>query len=138
MKSILKAFILFLIGGLLYYLIEILWRGYSSHFMVLIGGICFCLIGKINEFFTYEMSLLKQCLISTFLVTIIEFISGVILNIIFKLNIWDYSDLPFSVFGQISLLYSFYWFWISILAIFADDFIRWKLFKEEKPHYKII
>ncbi|MFT5875294.1 MAG: hypothetical protein ACI8WT_004277 [Clostridium sp.] len=29
------------------------------------------------------------------------------------------------------------WFFVSLLGIFIDDFIRWKLFKEAKPRYKI-
>lgn len=44
-----KPFILFGIGGFLYYAIEILWRGYSHWTMFILGGLCFILVGFINE-----------------------------------------------------------------------------------------
>ena len=41
---------LFLIGGALYYVIEILWRGYSHWSMFILGGICFVIMGLLNEY----------------------------------------------------------------------------------------
>lgn len=62
---------------------------------------------------------------------------GVILNILLGLSIWDYSNLRFNVLGQISLGYSALWFFLSLPAIILDDWLRWKLFEEEKPRYKL-
>mgnify|MGYP007072511315 FL=1 len=39
-KEYLKCALLFLIGGALYYCIEILWRGHSHWTMAVVGGIC--------------------------------------------------------------------------------------------------
>ena len=39
---------IFLIGGALYNLIEILWRGYTHWSMFIVGGLCFQLIGYIQ------------------------------------------------------------------------------------------
>lgn len=130
-----KPIILFLIGGVAYYLIEILWRGYSHLSMFILGGICFLCIGLINESFTFEMPLWRQQLISTALVTTLEFNFGLVLNIIFKLNIWDYSHLPFNILGQICLPFTIAWFFLSLVAIILDDYLRYWLFNEEKPHY---
>ena len=44
-KELLKCALLFLIGGALYYCIEILWRGHSHWTMAVVGGICFVVIG---------------------------------------------------------------------------------------------
>lgn len=137
MKDI-KNIILFLIGGISYYVIEILWRGYSHSSMVLLGGACFFLIGLINERFTFEMPLWKQQIISTGIVTTLEFIFGIILNRVFDLGVWDYSALPFNLLGQISLHYSVAWFFLSAIAIVLDDYLRYWFFKEEKPHYTLL
>ena len=29
------------------------------------------------------------------------------------------------------------WFLLSFVAIFVDDFLRWKVFDGEKPHYTL-
>ena len=56
---------LFLIGGALYYLIEVLWRGYSHWSMFILGGVCFMIMGLLNEYkFSWKDSLLKQSIIS--------------------------------------------------------------------------
>lgn len=137
LKYLLKEFILFLIGGSIYYLFEILWRGYSHWTMFILGGICFVIIGLLNEQYDYNMPLVEQMFSSMIIITTLEFISGVILNIILKLNIWDYSNMPFNLFGQICIPFMIIWFFLSPIAIVVDDYIRYFIFKEEKPHYKI-
>lgn len=132
-----RPLILFGIGGLLYYLIEILWRGYSHWTMFLLGGFCFVLIGLINEIFTFQIPLVKQMLISTAIITVAEFLCGCIVNLWLKWDVWDYSELPLNVMGQICLPYSLLWFFLSAFAIMFDDYLRHWLFGEEKPEYKI-
>lgn len=52
MASVLKYFFLFSFGGIVYVLIEMLWRGYSHWSMFILGGICFVLLGLINKKYT--------------------------------------------------------------------------------------
>lgn len=134
----LKPLALFGVGGFIYFLIEILWRGHSHWTMIVVGGICFLLIGSTNEYFTYDMSLLKQMFISSVIITLVELICGFVLNICLGFNIWDYSNIPFNIYGQICLPYTCLWFLISLPAIILDDYLRYWWFEEEKPHYKII
>lgn len=133
-----KHSILFSIGGLLYYLIELLYRGHSAWPMLIVGGICFVLIGLINELFTWEMPLWLQCVISSVMVTVVEYISGLILNVWLGLGIWDYSKLPYNLHGQICLYYSIVWLVLSVVAIILDDYLRYWLFGEDKPKYRLI
>ena len=123
---------------MLYIVIEILWRGYSHWTMFLVGGICFILIGLINEIFTFEMPLVEQMAISSIAVTTVEFASGCVINLLLGWKVWDYSDLPFNILGQICLLYTALWFAVSAAGIILDDYLRYFLFGEEKPHYRII
>lgn len=138
MFKILKPLILFYIGGFSYYIIEILWRGYSHFSMTIVGGICFLLIGSINEVFDWDMPIIHQMFYSSLMITIVEFFAGLLLNVILNLNIWDYSNMKFNLMGQICLLYSFLWFFLSAAAIVLDDYLRYWLFDEEKPHYQLL
>ena len=133
-KYILKYLFLFLVGGICYFGIEILARGFSHWTMIVVGGICFVLIGLLNEK-TPKMPLIKQMIYSTILITVIEFVSGCILNLWLKLDIWDYSDNAFNLLGQICLSHTIYWFFLSVVGILLDDYLRCKIFKEEKPNY---
>ena len=131
-KNIIKYIILGGIGGITYIIIELLYRGYSHWSMFIV----FIFIVLINEFISWNMELWKQMLIGSGIVTVLEFISGYILNIKLGWLIWDYSNVPFNIMGQICLPFSIAWFFISFIAIVADDYLRYWLFNEEKPHYK--
>ncbi len=133
-----KNFILFLIGGAVYYLVEVLWRGHSYWEMAVLGGFCFLFLGTLNETFSWERSLLWQSIVGAVGVTLFELAAGIVLNLCLNLSIWDYSGLRFQFLGQISLLYTILWVPLSALAIIFDDYLRYWLFKEEKPHYHLI
>lgn len=106
--------ILFLIGGLGYGLIEIIWRGYTHISMLFAGGICFNIFSVIGKRFT-KKQWLKIFLIGSLAVTAVEFVFGVIFNIILRKKVWDYSNMPLNILGQICPLYSFFW---GILCLF--------------------
>ena len=124
LNNILKYFTLFIIGGISYYFIEIIYRGYSHFSMIIVGGICFVLIGAINEFSNKEVPLLLQMILAVLIVDTIELISGIIINKVLLLNVWDYSNLRFNLLGQISL------------RSYMDDLLRYLLFSEQIPKYK--
>lgn len=127
-----KEFFIFLVMGCIYTNIELVCRGYTHASMLVVGGLCGMLVGLINDIAPNE-KLYQQCFISVIIVTFVEFISGYILNIKMGLNIWDYSDLPFNIMGQISLLFSIFWFFLSIIAIWLDDFLKYKFYGSKKP-----
>lgn len=84
------------------------------------------------------MKLWKQMLIGASIITILEFVTGIIVNIILEWNVWSYEGVPLNVLGQICLPFSIIWFFLSFFAIVLDDYLRYWLFKEEKPHYELI
>ena len=131
-----KLLILFLIGGFTYVGIELCYRGYSHWTMFLLGGLCFVCVGGINNYIDYDMPIVLQSVIASIIITILEYICGYIVNIKLGLNVWDYSQLPFNLNGQICLLFSLIWMGIGMIAIFIDDYIRYKLFDEPVPKYK--
>ena len=130
MENIKKWFIIFVVMGCAYSNIELLFRGYTHPSMIIVGGLCGLLIGMINEG-KADLKIWQQCAISTFIVLIIEFISGYILNVKLNIGVWDYSDRPFNIMGQVCLLFGVLWFFLSVVAIWLDDFIRFKFFGEK-------
>ena len=132
-----KDFILFVIGGLAYYIVELLYRGHSHYSMFVVGGLCFLLIGSLNEYvFTWKMPLNSQMTISAWLITLFEFIFGMLLNTTFGFGVWDYSDQPYNLFGQVCLLYTCFWYLLSLPAILLDDLLRDKWFGDTRKPYK--
>lgn len=137
-KSLIKYVVLFLFGGVVYYLIEILWRGYSHWTMIILGGLCFVAVGLINNVLSWNMVIELQALIGAVLITSLEFVVGLIVNVELGWGIWDYSNVPFNFLGQICLPFSLLWYILSIIIIFTDDYIRYVFFNEKKPVYKSI
>lgn len=135
-KWYLKHVFLFAAGGLLYNVIEILFRGYSHWTMFFLGGMCFVLLGRINEGISWEMPLWKQICVGAGMITGLEFLTGCIINLWLGWKIWDYSGVPGNVLGQICLPYILLWLPVSLGGIFLDDWLRFWLFGEEKPHYR--
>lgn len=115
---------LFLVGGSLYVLIEIAYRGFSHISMFIVGGICFILISSISEFAPFKIPIIMKMLISCILITLVELISGIIINIFLNLHVWDYSLNKFNFLGQICLKASIVWFFLSLPAIYLGDFIK--------------
>lgn len=138
LRRVNKAVILFLIGAAAYALIEVAFRGYTHWTMAVLGGILFLLLGGINEWIPWEMPLVLQCVIGAVIVTVAEFLAGLILNVWLGLGIWDYSDVPGNILGQICPQFIFAWLGLSLVAIILDDWLRYWLFGEARPHYTII
>lgn len=137
LKAIMKHAVLALCGGCVYFLIEMAWRGHSHWTMAVLGGICFVLIGDINEFIPWNMPLILQGAIGSGVVTILELVSGIILNLWMGLGIWDYSNMPINFLGQICLPFSILWVALSMVAVVLDDWLRYWLFGEDRPTYTL-
>ena len=123
---ILKEFIIFIIFGLMYVTIELLYRGHTHYSMFVVGGICGVLIGLINDN-TPDMPLLPQCVLGAVIITIIELLTGLFLNVYLGLNVWDYSNQPFNFMGQICPQFCIIWCILSILVIRIDDWLKEKV-----------
>lgn len=119
-----KIIALFLIYGSIYYSLEVLYRGYSHLSMFILAGVLGVLIGLINEI-TPRINIWLETLIGTIIATIGEGVTGIIVNNILHLNVWDYSNLPFTFFyGQCNLIFCLIWFILTYIVIKLDDYLR--------------
>ena len=80
-KAAAKYMVLFLVGGLLYGGIEILWRGYTHPAMIVVGGIAFLLVGGINDWLPWKLSIIAQGIVGGTVITGVELLSGLFLNL---------------------------------------------------------
>ncbi|MDR0946245.1 MAG: putative ABC transporter permease [Ruminococcus sp.] len=139
-----KMLSLFVYGGSIFCLIELIFTTlfFDNTFTHIVsyfqGGVIFLILGMINNWFSWELGLVWQCLLGSVFITAIELVTGLFFNVWLGLHIWDYSGMPLSFMGQICLEFSLYWVFVSALGIILDDFLRYTLFKEQKPKYKII
>lgn len=139
MKEFVKNLTIFVIFGTLYFIIETIWKGHLTHWsMFVLAGIIGTLIGGMNEYIPWEMPFWEQCLGGAALATLFEGCAGIVLNIVLNLHIWDYSNMPFQFFfGQCCLPFCAAWLVLAALCILIDDWVRWRFFGEEQPHYSL-
>lgn len=137
MKQLSKYAFLFWFGGSFYITLEVIWREHSHWTMGLLAGLVFISIGSLNQVWGWETSLILQAIVGTAIATISEFITGCIVNLWLGWNVWDYSNLPGNILGQICPQFIAIWIPIVLLAIILDDVIRFRFFNEERPRYWI-
>jgi len=137
LKKTMKLFVLFILGGSAYILVEILWRQSSHESMFVLGGLLFVLLGALNEGRFSEMGLLRQSVLGSVVITIFELAAGLLLNVRLGLEVWDYADLSLNFMGQISLLYFFLWIPLSGVAVLLDDWLRHLLFGQRRPEHRL-
>lgn len=112
----------FLTGGVIYGLVEIIWRGYTHWSMIIAGGICFTAIHLLNKKLS-DTHILLKCAAGCLFITGVEFVIGVIVNLILRLNVWDYSGVFGNLFGQICPVFTAMWFLISYPAFLLSSTI---------------
>ena len=107
-----KYLFMFLLGCFIYSLIEIAARGYTHWSMCLTGGFCLAMLYGINNRFSY-ISIWLRAVLGAVIITGAEFVVGFLVNIRHSWNVWDYSDMPLNIGGQICFPYSIGWFFLS-------------------------
>ena len=129
-NKLLKLPFLFGVGGTVYYLMEIIWRGYSHWSMFALSGVCFIIINLLNQTWNNIRSLIFLIILCTLIITVLEFVTGLIVNLWLGLGVWDYSNMPFNLMGQICLFFSLLWLLVTCIAILVDNLLRWFCFHD--------
>lgn len=79
--------------------------------MLLCGGACFALMYQIS---LSALTFPWKCLLSACVITAVEFVTGCLVNIILKWQVWDYSSLPGNLWGQICPQFFLMWLLLSV------------------------
>lgn len=123
MKKLLAHIPIAVIGGLVYMGIEILWRGHTHWTMGMLGGVCFALIGLLDEVQDHPPMLL-QMVQGAAIVTALELIVGLIVNRWLGWDVWDYSDMPGNLWGQVCPQFAAAWLVLSWAAVKLENLMH--------------
>jgi len=148
MSNLNKSFLICCTGGLIYGLIEIMYRGYTHWTMLLLAFIVSIPLDAFNERIGWDWPFLKQVLFGGTIITIAEFIVGCIINLWLGMNVWDYSNVPFNILGQVCPQFWVAWCMLTAIAIPIFDWERYGIYRlcvklgvncepEDKPRYFI-
>ena len=113
-----------LAGGFLYGLVEVLFRGYTHISMFVLGGICFVAIGGIRRGFA-RAPVAEKMLLCAGVITLLEFLCGLYVNVYLGLGVWDYSVMPLNLMGQVCISYTAAWCLLAVPAM-GMDLLLWR------------
>ncbi|MDR2932373.1 MAG: putative ABC transporter permease [Oscillospiraceae bacterium] len=99
-------------GGFAYNLLELVWRGHTHISMTILGGVSFCVLALLSQ--THFCLMVKSVFGAAF-ITGGELLTGFVVNIWLKLDIWDYSEEAFHFMGQICP--RFFFLWCALCAV---------------------
>lgn len=124
-KYIFYFFIYSFLGWLLETLYAYIVLGYFNNRGFLIGPICpiygFGMLILIVALSRYKKQNVKLFFIASIVLTYFEYITGFVLDAIFNLKWWDYSNTLFNINGRICLNFAFIW---GIIAIIVVNYIH--------------
>ncbi len=129
---------LWLLGGSFYYSFEILFRGFSHWSMFVLGGLCMVFFAFQGQAMHWREPMWIQVMRCTIFVTAGEFITGILVNKWFKLEVWDYSDQPFQVLGQVCLPFAVIFSGLCAVGIVLSGYLLHWIFREEKPVFRVL
>ena len=103
---------IYTLGAFGYAGLELLFRGRTHWSMMLTGGLCLLLLYLIAVRSHWTKP--QQWIAGAAIITTLEFLVGIVVNLHFGWAVWDYSTLPLNLFGQICPLFSLLWFSLCI------------------------
>lgn len=128
-----KYAILAWVGGSTYVTVEVFFRARSHWTMFMVAAVVFIGVGLLNELLSWETSLIWQVLIGVAMATLVELLTGLVVNCWLGWAVWDYSAQPGNLLGQICPLYTLLWIPLSAAAAGADWLIRERLLPPLPP-----
>ncbi|MDD7793252.1 putative ABC transporter permease [Clostridium sp. 'White wine YQ'] len=121
--------LLFFIYSLLGWVTEVIYQFYNKRYFVnrgfLYGPLCPIygtgIVSVVLLFNNFKSNILLLYVLSTVIISFIEYITGFILEKFFKSKWWDYTNEPFNLHGRICLSFSLVW---GIAALVIIKFIN--------------
>ena len=139
MKKLSEYLFMGALGGTLYYMIEIIFRGYSHWSMFFVGRNLFYIFSHNKGYGrSGEKPLWKQVLWCTAFVVSAEFITGIIVNKVMGWNVWNYYRSAVSPYGQICFPFAVLFSGLCTFGIIISGYLLCYLYREIKPGFHIL
>lgn len=130
-------------GGTMYFLLEVAYKTISGReeaisWTMLVLAVFLCIpIERCGAELPWNTPLWLQALGGAAAVTAAELGAGLVLNVWLELGVWDYSRVPFNLWGQICLAYFFLWWVLCLIFIPVFDWLRYAVAGGQKPAYRL-
>ena len=128
-------------GGTVYFLLEVAYKTISGRpeaiswtMLVLAVGLCVP-VERCGAELPWDCPLWLQALCCAALVTAAELAAGVVLNLWLGLGVWDYSQMPGNLLGQICPQFALLWWGLCFLFIPVFDWLRYAVAGGDRPTY---
>lgn len=138
MKKLSEYLFLWTLGGVIYYSLEMIFRGFSHWSMFFLGGFCLVFFAQQGIWTGWRAPLWKQVGWSVLFVTSCEFITGIFVNKIMGWNVWDYTDQPFQILGQICLPFTIIFSGLCAAGILLSGYLLHFLYGEKRPEFHVL
>lgn len=111
----------------------------SISWTMLLVAVIICIpVERCGDNFPWETPLIAQAIACGVLATVTEFFAGCVINIMLGMNVWDYSNMPLNLMGQICLQFSVLWCVLCLVFIQVFDWLRYAVAGGDRPKYKIL
>ena len=130
-------------GGAVYFLLEVIWklaRGEPERisWTMLVLAVLLCIpVERAGAQLPWTCPLWLQALACAALVTAVELAAGFVLNLWLGLGVWDYSSLPWNLWGQVCPQFAILWWALCLVFIPVFDWMRYAVEGGERPTYKL-
>lgn len=111
------------IAGCIYLLIEMAWRGHTHWTMLPLAAVIFVCAGVLDEQ-DNPPPFFSQVILGATIATALELVAGLILNVWLGLGVWDYSNLPWNLWGQICPQFTVAWAALMAISIKLENFMH--------------
>lgn len=130
-------------GGTVYFFMEVAYKTLlgkpeAISWTMLALSVLLCIpVERCGAELPWSCPLWLQSLCCAALVTTVELLTGLVLNVWLGLGVWDYSHLPFNLFGQVCPQFALLWWGLCLTFIPVFDWLRYAVAGGDKPKYKI-
>ncbi len=135
LKNGFRYVFVFLLGAVIYNLVEVIFRGYTHWSMSVAGGSVLLIFYLLSDWLAALHPVIGG-MIGALVITCIELIVGVIFNILLRQDVWDYSNMPLNFLGQICLPFSAVWFILYFPAEYLCLALKRKFEPKERNQFE--
>lgn len=135
LKNGFRYVFVFLLGAVIYNLVEVIFRGYTHWSMSVAGGSVLLIFYLLSDWLAALHPVIGG-MIGALVITCIELIAGVIFNILLRQDVWDYSNMPLNFLGQICLPFSAVWFILYFPAEYLCLALKRKFEPKERNQFE--